>query len=345
MVQNDRMHGVLLGALERALRAPSVHNTQPWRWQLGDHSVELYADRSRHLVDTDPDQRDLMISCGAVLHHLQVALATAGVASTLEHLRDSPGSGPLAIVRIVPGKPDGRAVTLGIAIEARRTDRRAFTGPVEPALLRELVTLAHDQGARLHPIDDPHRRTRLLAILTDAAVRQRHVPGYPAELAIWTRRDSRSRDGVPADLRTPMLSAPGLRPFPPGRLPIGTRPRLAEITDRGAQPVQQDTLAVLATDTDTPTERLRAGEALSAILLFATTVGLGSTPLSQAMEIEHTRARLARELPELIGQPQLVIRLGHAPASSDDLPASPRRSLSWVLRQPPSSTGRPGPRV
>ena len=69
----------LVAALGHALQAPSVHNTQPWRWRLVDDTVELHADRGRHLVATDPDGRDLVLSCGAALHHLLVALAAQGV--------------------------------------------------------------------------------------------------------------------------------------------------------------------------------------------------------------------------------------------------------------------------
>ena len=65
----------LAEAVEHALRAPSVHNTQPWRWRVDAPSVHLYSDASRQLPNIDPDGRDLMLSCGAALHHCVVALA------------------------------------------------------------------------------------------------------------------------------------------------------------------------------------------------------------------------------------------------------------------------------
>ena len=64
----------LAEAVERALRAPSVHNTQPWLWRINPRVIELHADWTRHLAATDPDRRDVLLSCGAALHHLQVAL-------------------------------------------------------------------------------------------------------------------------------------------------------------------------------------------------------------------------------------------------------------------------------
>ena len=75
-------------ALQLAVRAPSVHNSQPWRFVLGRSSVHLHADLGRWLPATDPDARGLMQSCGTVLHHLQVALAASGISATVHRLPD-----------------------------------------------------------------------------------------------------------------------------------------------------------------------------------------------------------------------------------------------------------------
>ena len=69
---------VLHRILTKACRAPSVHNSQPWRWRVdGDH-VTLLADRTRQLMRADPEGRDLVLSCGAALHHFRVAAAAEG---------------------------------------------------------------------------------------------------------------------------------------------------------------------------------------------------------------------------------------------------------------------------
>ena len=89
--------------MRHALRAPSVHNTQPWRWRLGDDAVQLHADRGRHLVATDPDGRDLVLSCGAALHHLLVALAAQGVEVEVDRLPDPEDTGTSPRSRSGPG--------------------------------------------------------------------------------------------------------------------------------------------------------------------------------------------------------------------------------------------------
>ena len=71
-------HETVYTALSLATRAPSVHNTQPWRWRVGSDSLHLYTERGLNLPSTDPDGRDLILSCGIALHHCVVALAALG---------------------------------------------------------------------------------------------------------------------------------------------------------------------------------------------------------------------------------------------------------------------------
>jgi len=61
-----------------AVRAPSIHNTQPWAWRLDNGELTLLADRSRQLEVADPDGHSLLISCGAALHLTDVALRADG---------------------------------------------------------------------------------------------------------------------------------------------------------------------------------------------------------------------------------------------------------------------------
>ncbi len=68
----------LCAVLTLATRAPSIYNTQPWRWRVDATSLHLYSDPRVELPNTDPDGRDLMLSCGATLNHCVIALASMG---------------------------------------------------------------------------------------------------------------------------------------------------------------------------------------------------------------------------------------------------------------------------
>ena len=153
----------LIIAVERALRAPSVHNTQPWRWRVDAEAdaVQLHADWTRHLVATDPDRRDLVLSCGAALHHLLVALAARGLEAAVDRFPDPDDTGHLATVTLRPGAGLAADPALQRAIDRRRTDRRRMSHrPVPPEHLRLLDEHARRVGAVLIPVTDPATRQK-----------------------------------------------------------------------------------------------------------------------------------------------------------------------------------------
>lgn len=317
-------------AVERALRAPSVHNTQPWRWRIDDGAVELHADWTRHLVATDPDGRDLVLSCGAALHHLLVALAARGLGADVERLPDPDDPGHLATVTLRPGAGLPADPALQRAVDRRRTDRRRMGHrPVPREHLRLLEEHARRGGALLIAVSGSTARRRLVAALADAADRQDWTPGYPTELELWTRRYAGARDGVPAgNIAPPPIGerdAAPLRQFPRGRL---DQPRWVPGEEIGADASE---LLVIGTTGDEPIDRLRAGEAVSAVLLAATTLGLASTPLSQAVEVDATRQALQRDVLHVPEQPQIVLRIGWPAAHAAEIPPTPRRDLRAVL--------------
>lgn len=319
-------HQSVRGAIALATRAPSVHNTQPWQWLIGDSSVHLMADRSRHLPATDPDGRDLLISCGAALHHLRVALAALGWTAQIHRIPNAADPDHLAAVESRQHVPSEEDITLAATIPKRRTDRRRYSSRSVPAgHLDLMMRLASAAGALLVPVTEPDIRNHMVRSLAEAADRQDGVPGYAVELTIWSGRGHLARDGV---LST---SAPGRAvsygDTPMRRFSNGTLLESTVEDWRGGA----GELLVLATTDDDPRSRLRAGEAISTVLLAATTLGLASCPLSQAMELPDTRAAVADQVLDGAAVPQLVLRVGWPPAGADPLPQSPRRQLEDVI--------------
>lgn len=317
----------LVAAVEDSLRAPSVHNTQPWRWRFRGTGVELHADRGRQLTATDPEGRDLLLSCGAALHHLRVALAARGVGCTVGYSPDPDDSNHLATVIPTADPPDRVAAALYGQFDRRHTERRRMSHrPVPPELLAELAEQARHAGADLLPVADAVTGERLTAAFRDAAARQRFAPGYAAELQLWTRRTAGARDGIgAASIADPLEGGFPLRTFTGhGQL---TQPRPAPghgDTDDAAE------LTVLVTEGDTTADRVRAGEALSAVLLHATRHRLATTPLSQATEVTEARQAVRRAV-HTARQPQILVRVGWPATAASELPATPRRDLRSVL--------------
>lgn len=314
-------HETVRAAMALATRAPSVHNTQPWRWRIGSHSVHLYAEESLHLVHTDPDGRDLLISCGAALHHAAVALYALGWQPTIHRFPNPAEPDHLAaieLVRCTPSQPD---IALAAAIPRRRTDRRFYSG--WPVALGDVALMT----ARAARLGIGLRRVKLNDVLITAlrqAVSQHvHDTEYLTELTMWSGRYA-SVAGVPAR-STP---TPDYGAAVPSRIFAG--PVLGQPAGTTASD-DNGLLLALGTSTDTPLDRLRAGEATSAVLLTATAQGLSTCPVTEALENPDCREIVRTDVfgDELF--PQMLIRVGWAPLNADPLPATPRRPLSDVV--------------
>jgi nitroreductase len=313
-------HHTLHSAIELANRAPSVHNTQPWRWLIGEESVHLLADRTRQLPATEPQGRDLLLSCGAALHHLAVALATLGWHATVHRIPNDNDPDHLAAIEFRPHVPSETDVALAGAITSRRTDRRRFTSWEVPADHLDLMARrAARTGALLVPVAAPEHRWLLTRAIATAARRQAEDPQYQAELHAWSGRGRTSSEGV-LSASTPTFhhrhDDTTMRPFPAGTLSDAP-------TGRGER--DDGELLVVATLQDDPASILRAGEATSIALLTATDLGMATCPLSQPLEVDDTRVAIRDQVLDNAVHPHLILRTGWAPTSAPPLPPSPFR--------------------
>ena len=201
--------------------------------------------------------------------------------------------------------------------------------PVPAGALRRLTDQAQGHGALLVHVATGPMRDRLARVLAAAAAEQANVPGYAAELEQWTRRHAGGRDGISdRSVSAPPVGLPGpwpLRPFPRYALPQPRQVPVHSVPDDAAE------FVVIATDADTVADRLRAGEAASAVLLAATLTGLATTPLSQGIEVPHAREAVRQEVLHIPETPQLLIRVGWPATHAAELPPTPRRDLASVL--------------
>jgi nitroreductase len=311
----------LESAARAALRSPSVFNSQPWKWRVGGDELQLASERDRRLRVTDAEGRLLLVSCGAALHHARVSLSAAGWRPQVRRL---PEQRPdlLATVRVTGrADPSPDVVNLAAAISRRRTDRRAFGDrPVPGETMARLRRLVEDEDTRLHVVPDD--RVPELALALDLAADTNYFdPAHRTELTAWTHRPAWTGDGVPPNTAVgPSLRRVPVRNF----LPDGSPGLPAGVDhDEGA------TYVILYGLADGPADLLRAGEAMSALLLQATVEGLSSAPISEAVEVAWPRQLLTRLLPGA-GEPYLIVRLGYV-ESAEGVPPSPRRTPSEVI--------------
>ncbi|MGA5757987.1 Acg family FMN-binding oxidoreductase [Nonomuraea bangladeshensis] len=299
-----------------AAAAPSVHNTQPWRFHRADDAtMELYADLDRLLTVTDPMGRGLGLSCGAALYNLRLAVRVTGHDARVRILPD-PAHRPdlLATVHAVPGEPPTPdEQLLHDMIPHRRTNRFPFDDrPVPREIVVALVHAAHAESATLVPVSGRTAR-RVLELIAMADDTLADDPAYRDELARWTGPDTRA-DGVPEH-------AAGPRPRD-GRLPMRDFGRHAGTAEFEPEPQ----LAALFTRGDGPRDWLRAGQALQRVLLTATARGVAASLFSQPLDLRPPQHRGDRTGGPF-GHVQMLIRLGYGPP----VPRVPRRPVAEVL--------------
>ncbi|MEO8108270.1 MAG: nitroreductase [Actinomycetes bacterium] len=301
-----------------AVAAPSVHNTQPWLFRIDGDQIHLFADPSRQLHAQDPDGRAMLMSCGAALLNLRLAAEHFGRTSTVT-MTPSGDSHHLASVDLHGAvSPSAMVDELFAAIPHRHTNRNPYEDrPVPPAVLEALSEAASQEGAILYPVTEPGERRRLVDLIHDADATA--DPSVVAETKNWTGVSPHRPDGVPAESLGPIPKSPATphRDLAPGRV----------ISGRGFAVFENDpTLAVLTTGHDDPAGWIAAGQALQRVLLVATVEGLVATYANQALEAPGLRW-LVRDPDQPIGFPQMLFRIGFAPAA----PATPRRPVEDVI--------------
>jgi hypothetical protein len=312
----------------RAIWAPSVHNTQPWRFTTdGGPRLSLYADAGRQLAVADPDGREMMISCGAALFTVRLALRSLGY---IPRTRVLPDPGQPALVAQVSWRDRAAADEferrLSGHVLTRRTHRGGFDPePLPAGTLPALRDAAAKEGAALRIAGDDGQRATLAAAVQTAEHRLHDDSERLRELARWTSAPgSARRDGVPATSYP--VRAERTQPYFPGRdFARGHHwgvPPISPATSHRAAGVA----GLLTTAADGPADWVRAGQALQRILLTASVRGAAVALDSQPLELPWLREFLRAQLSDG-ACPHLVLRIGLV----TQVAVSVRRDLGDVL--------------
>lgn len=311
-----------------ATLAPSMHNTQPWRFVADAAGIDVYADDSRDLRVADPDHRARTISCGAALFNLRVAAAHARLAVSVDLFPDGhDGLDHVARLNVCEGEPDRGLGILFDAIAIRHTNRAPFSKESIPLEIADrLVAAVAAEGANLEWLTDPYYRYRLEQLTTEALRHDTYDPARRAERELWIGDTAFSRrDGIPPVALGPHAHAQPL---------VGRDLSRAQHDPQRPieQPESHPTIAILSTTSDRPEDWLVAGQALQRLLLLATTYDLSASFLNAVLEYP--------ELRDLVVDPrgprrkfQMIMRIGHGRPTAQ----TPRRPVSEVLQMLGSS--------
>ncbi|TWU22265.1 putative NAD(P)H nitroreductase [Novipirellula galeiformis] len=317
--------GRLRNAVGQAVQAPSNYNTQPWLFRIMKDGVELMADRRRACPVVDPEQRELLISCGAALYHLRLAMKFDGLATLVRILPDPANPNRLARVLVAGSHEtcdDERM--LFEAIPKRRTNRFPFEPrEVDPALQAEWIDDAKAEHVGLHFASTSQGKHAIADLVSEGDRLQASDRHFRRELAKWSHSNhSWRRDGLPAYTHGASNFASNFDSF------------MVRTFDWGAEQAAKDRqlaegsplLALISTSTDMPADWIACGQALGKILLRAAAWSVDASFMNQPIELPSLRPKLAK-LMRSDQHPQVLMRLGYG----IEVQPTPRRRLDDVI--------------
>lgn len=314
---------VIARGVELACRAPSLHNSQPWRWVATSTAVELFADPERVVRSTDSSGREALISCGAVLDHFRTAMAATGWNTNVDEFPNPNKFEHLASIDFSPLDYVTQAWRdRADAILRRRSDRLPFGAPDNWESFEALLRSWFDSDLATLDVlaDDARPQLAEASQLTESL--RRYDDSYHHELQWWTA-PFRMSEGIPPSELVSQSEADRVgvnREFPVS----GHGDRRAGIGQDQAK------IMVLSTPEDTRADAFHSGQVLSGVLLECTMAGLATCPLTHITEMEASRD-IIRELLGRNTMPQALIRVGTTPDVENVPPPTPRRPLSEVL--------------
>ncbi|MFG1813563.1 Acg family FMN-binding oxidoreductase [Kribbella sp. NPDC049174] len=309
--------------LRAAVAAPSMHNTQPWRFEVNGHVIDVYLDGSRTLPAEDPTGRAMRIAAGTATFNLRCAAAALGYGTWLGLAPEAEEPDLLARIVVEPSStPDQQLRDLYTEIPRRHTSRDPIrTAPLDQETRIDLVRAALAEGAELTWLSAEQIET-VVDMFLDTDLREIGDWRRSAERAHWVG-GNRSDDGIPSSALGPRASS-----YRTAFRDMGTRP--ADRTRTQATFEQHPNLAVLSTEHDEPADQVAAGIALERVLLTATRVGVAASFLNQPLEYEDLRQEVQRTTGKA-GFADMVIRFGHARPEA----STPRRPIEDFVRPTP----------
>ena len=305
-----------------ATRAPSGHNSQPWRFCATASGIAILPDVARILPAVDGEQRELLISLGCALENLCLHATTLHYASTATISSD--GRIDVHLRADDALRPD----PLAAHIPRRQTNRASSDGRNVPDDI--LRTLLMDATATIH-IHAFARNTPPYAQLADTIRRGNDVqmsdPAFKHELLSWIRYNRKHSEAHNDGISNAVLGAPNL---PRWLAEIIVKSMMNSKTQNktdGKHLATASHLLLVSSDGDDSAAHIATGRVLQRLLLRLTEAGIACAFLNQPCEVAPLRAGLRNTLPIGHAHPQILLRIGYAA----EQPYSRRRPVEEVI--------------
>ena len=327
MARVSRSNNISLADFEflvaQAVKAPSGHNTQPWRFRQNESAVEVYPDFDRRLPVVDPDDRELFVSLGCATENLCLAAQNIGYESSV-----AVGDTGVIAVALTEGA-DVKSNPLFEQIDLRQTNRSIYTGE-EIALdaLRKLQSVCSEKGISIHYYARQTKQFNdIEQYVLQGNTRQMQNEAFKAELKSWMRFNKKHQDQTLDGLSYAVFGAPNVPRWmaePIMAMAINTKTQNKADRDKIDSASH---LVLFTTRENSRREWVDLGRTLQRFLLTATELGISHAYLNQPNEEAEIASEMARMLGLAGEYPTILLRIGYGERQA----YSKRRSVKDVV--------------
>ncbi|MFZ1829395.1 MAG: Tat pathway signal protein [Candidatus Competibacteraceae bacterium] len=314
---------VLRELVRYATLAPSSHNTQCWKFGLGDQSVSILPDYQRRCPIVDPDDHHLFVSLGCAAENLVQAASAVGLRGEAVFNTGKKESLDISLARTTKLR-----TPLFEAIPRRQSTRGEFDAkPLSNNELKLLETAGSGNDVRVHLLTNQQAMENVLDFVIQGNTAQMRDSAFVRELKDWLRFNGgqavRQGDGL--------FSGSSGNPTAPGWLGgllfDWFFTEKAE-NDKYARQVRSSAgIAVFVSDFEDKKHWIETGRAFQRFALQATAMDVRTAHLNQPVEVASLRPQFAKSIGMTSGRPDLVIRFGRGP----EMPRSLRRPVEAVI--------------
>lgn len=322
MIANNRDFKEMI---EAAIKAPSGHNTQPWKFKMFEDRIEIIPDYTKTLDIVDANNRELFISLGCATENLTIAASNLGYESILEIANTGD-------IKIHLNKSDILADPLFTEIDKRQTNRNVYESKIiaDNILQRCLQVMPKEDKIHIYSWQNSSTQFDTLAkYIMEGNIRQLEDQNFKDELKSWMRYNNKSAESTNDGLSYDVFGAPNLPQFI-------SKPIMSSFLNSKKQnktdkaKIESSSHFILFTTTDNDVQTwIRLGMYMERFILNLTKENIVHSYINQPCEVEELRNNLSKELFLNNETPQILLRIGYGKAAA----YSRRKSIDEVIHR------------
>ncbi len=313
--------------VENAIKAPSGHNTQPWKFENIQDGIKIHPDFARALPVVDADNHALYISLGCALENIIIAASKRGYGSKVIYPADA-NSGITVKLNYVDADSNIED-NLFDYIAKRQVNRSKYSDKkINDEKVEKLKSSFNFEGVSIVVMNGKTNFGKIIPLIIEGNNLQFQNKEFIKELTSWFRYSKSEAEKTRDGLWTAAMGLPNM-----GKL-IGNfvmknfvsakseAKRLADLLEN------TQGIAIFIADKNDVATWVKTGQAFHRFSLTATMLGISHSHLNMPCEELEVRKKLAKELGVENKHPLLLIRYGYA---DKIMPYSNRRNVDVVI--------------